>query len=195
MQALCERGPTIAGAVASSERTAALLRGCGIRVLDLNDVCVVRLYVDGADEIEGELRLIKGGGGALAREKILATASELFVCIADESKMVDHLGRLPVPVEVLPFAREFASRQLHALGGDPTLREGVVTDNGNQILDVSGLDLSAPTLLERDIDGIPGVVANGIFAHRHADIALLGTQRGLVKVKTEKLDGAGRVER
>ncbi len=149
---LCEGGLEIAAAIPSSERTAELLRKGGLRVLSLNDAGAPRLYVDGADEVDAELRLIKGGGGALAREKILATAAETFVCIADESKLVGRLGRFPLPVEVLPFAREVVARDLRRMGGEPRAREGVATDNGNQILDVVGLAMDDPAQLEGILD-------------------------------------------
>lgn len=167
-----ERRP--AAAVASSVRTAHLLQDAGIEVVPLPESGRIALYVDGADEIDTGLRLIKGGGGAHAREKVLAAASDTFVCIADDSKLVDALGGRPVPVEVLPFARNYVTRGLRELGGHVVARAGYVTDNGNEVLDVHGLELSDPEAVERAIDCIPGVVACGIFALRTADTVLIG---------------------
>jgi len=162
--------------VASSEATAALLRERGIRVSDLNSVDEVSLYVDGADECTHHRQLVKGRGGALAREKIIAAAARRFVCIVDDSKLVDVLGTTaPVPVEVIPMARGYAARQLVSLGGNPFWREGAVTDNGNAILDVHGLDLVAPAETESILNQITGTVANGLFARRRADVVLVGT--------------------
>jgi len=169
----------IAGAVASSERSAERLRSHGIRVLDLNDLDELPVYVDGADEVSRGLAMIKGGGGALTREKIVAAVARKFVCIADESKLVDTLGRFALPVEVIPMARRHVERRLAALGGRPKLREGFTTDNGNVILDVAGLSIADPLALEREIDGIAGVVTNGLFARRGADVLLLGTSGGV----------------
>jgi ribose 5-phosphate isomerase A len=156
----------IDGAVSSSETSTARLKGHGIQVLDLNGVGELEIYVDGADEANPQLALIKGGGGALTREKIVAAASKRFVCIADESKLVRVLGKFPLPVEVVPMARSYVARQLVRLGGTPVWREGVVTDNGNQILDVHGLEITEPMGLEREINCIAGVVTVGIFALR-----------------------------
>lgn len=167
------------GAVASSERSAARLRGHGIDVLDLNAVTAMPVYVDGADEINAKLQMIKGGGGALTREKIVASVAERFICIADESKLVAQLGSFPLPVEVIPMAREAVARALARLGGKPALRAGFVTDNGNEILDVSGLGILDACLLESAINNLPGVVTNGLFALRPADVALLATQSGV----------------
>lgn len=167
------------GAVASSERSAQRLRGIGIDVLQLNDVESMPVYVDGADEINAKLQMIKGGGGALTREKIVASVAERFICIADETKLVAQLGRFPLPVEVIPMAREAVARKLARLGGQATLRAGFVTDNGNEILDVAGLAILDACLLEATINNMPGVVSNGLFALRSADVALLATQSGI----------------
>jgi ribose 5-phosphate isomerase A len=167
------------GAVASSERTAARLRALGIPLLDLNDVESLPVYVDGADEITERLAMIKGGGGALTREKIVAAVARRFVCIADESKLVGVLGKFPLPVEVIPMARAHVARELVRLGGEPRPREGFVTDNGNVILDVAGLAITDPVALEGALDQIVGVVTNGLFARRGADVLLLGTRTGV----------------
>ncbi len=169
----------IEGTVASSEASAERLRGHGIEVLDLNMVDEVSVYVDGADEATKHLHLIKGGGGALTREKIVAAASRKFVCIADESKLVDILGQFPLPIEVIPMARSYVARELVKLGGEPVLREGFITDNGNIILDVHGLQIMEPTKLEAQLNNIAGIVTNGIFAMRPADVLLLGTETGV----------------
>ncbi|HMM55020.1 MAG TPA: ribose-5-phosphate isomerase RpiA [Candidatus Desulfobacillus sp.] len=169
----------IPGAVASSEATAKRLAGHGIRVLDLNEVADLPVYVDGADEIDGSLSMIKGGGGALTREKIVAAVARKFVCIADASKRVEVLGAFPLPVEVIPMARAHVARELAKLGGEPRLREGFVTDNGNLILDVAGLEIREPRALETRINGIVGVVCNGLFALRGADVALLAGAGGV----------------
>ena len=163
----------IGGAVASSEATRARLEGHGIRVLPLNDVAEMPIYVDGADEITPGLAMIKGGGGALTREKIVAAVARTFVCVCDESKLVERLGRFPLPVEVIPMASAHVTRQLARLGGQPRLREGFVTDNGNLILDVHGLSIKDPVGLEERINRIVGVVTNGLFASRGADVLLL----------------------
>ncbi len=167
------------GAVASSEATAARLKGHGIPVYDLNSVQELEFYVDGADECNKYLELIKGGGAALTREKIVAAVAGTFVCIADESKRVDFLGAFPLPVEVIPMARSHVARELVKLGGDPVYREGVVTDNGNVILDVYNLQITNPRELEAKINNIVGVVTNGLFAARPADVLLLGTGKGV----------------
>ncbi len=169
----------IEGTVASSEASAERLRGHGIEVFDLNAVGNIPLYVDGADESNKYLHLIKGGGGALTREKIVAAASEKFVCIADESKLVDCLGAFPLPVEVIPMARSYVARQMVKLGGEPVYREGFVTDNGNIILDVHNLQIMEPCKMEAEINNIAGVVTVGIFALRPADVLLLGGQDGV----------------
>lgn len=167
------------GAVASSEATAKRLASHGIAVLDLNDVDNMPVYVDGADEVNAGLHMIKGGGGALTREKIVAAVATTFVCIADASKVVPVMGRFPLPVEVIPMARAQVSRALAALGGKPVWREGFVTDNGNLILDVHGLAITDPVALEGQINQIVGVVCNGLFAARPADVLLLGTPNGV----------------
>ncbi len=169
----------IAGAVASSERSAERLRAHGIAVLDLNDVEEIPVYVDGADEITERMHMVKGGGGALTREKIVAAVATKFVCIADESKLVPVLGRFPLPVETIPMARAYVARELVKLGGRPKLREGFTTDNGNIVLDVSGLEIADPVALETAINNITGVVTNGLFARRGADVLLLGTPAGV----------------
>lgn len=169
----------IEGAVASSEASAERLKAHGIAVFDLNAVNEVPVYVDGADEANEHLALIKGGGGALTREKIIAAVAEKFVCIADCSKKVDVLGRFPLPVEVIPMARSYVARQLVKLGGDPVYREGFLTDNGNIILDVYNMSIVNPVAMERDINNITGVVTNGLFARRPADILLLADKSGV----------------
>ena len=169
----------IRGAVASSEASAKRLQGHGIEVLSLNDAGDLPIYVDGADEITRHLHMIKGGGGALTREKIVAAASKKFICVCDASKLVDVLGKFPLPLEVIPMARSSVARQLVALGGQPKLREGFTTDNGNVILDVHGLQIMNPVELESTLDHIAGVVTNGLFARRAADVLLLGTAEGV----------------
>lgn len=179
IDALAPIADRIPGAVASSERTAQRLRRQGIRLLDLNDVDELPVYVDGADEVDPGLAMIKGGGGALTREKIVAAVARRFVCIADESKLVARLGRFPLPVEVIPMARAYVAREIARLGGSPRLREGVVTDNGNVILDVGGLEIDDAPALEAELNNIAGVVTNGLFARRGADVLLLGTAAGV----------------
>lgn len=169
----------IDGTVASSEASAERLRGHGIPVMDLNQAGELSLYVDGADEANKHLHLIKGGGGALTREKIVAGASEKFICIADDTKLVSVLGKFPLPVEVIPMAQSFVARQLVKLGGTPELREGFTTDNGNIIIDVHNLEIMQPEKLETQINMIPGVVTVGIFAHRPADVLILGGEGGV----------------
>ena len=171
----------IDGTVASSVASADRLRGHGIPVMELNEVGDLPLYVDGADESNRHLHLIKGGGGALTREKIVAGASRKFVCIADESKLVDVLGKFPLPVEVIPMARSLVARAMVKLGGEPVLREGFTTDNGNIILDVHGLEIMEPTRMEQEINNLAGVVTVGIFAVRPADVLLLGCADGVKK--------------
>jgi ribose 5-phosphate isomerase A len=166
-------------AVASSERSAQRLMALGILVLDLNEVQTMPVYVDGADEINDQLHMLKGGGGALTREKIVASVAKKFVCIADESKLVRTLGRFALPIEVLPLAREAVARVALELGGQPELRVGFTTDNGNQILDIYGLTIVDPVALEARLNQVPGVVTNGLFAARPADVALLATQQGI----------------
>ncbi|MFY9139002.1 ribose-5-phosphate isomerase RpiA [Zwartia sp.] len=167
------------GAVASSERSAKRLTALGILVLDLNEVETMPVYVDGADEINSQLHMIKGGGGALTREKIVSSVAKQFVCIADESKLVERLGQFPLPIEVLPMAREAVARIAKQLGGQPVLRQGFTTDNGNEILDVHGLTINNAPELERQLNNVPGVVTNGLFALRPAEVALLATQQGI----------------
>jgi ribose 5-phosphate isomerase A len=169
----------LGGTVASSEATAKRLAGHGMRVLDLNDVDAMGIYVDGADEIDGSMAMIKGGGGALTREKIVAAVAATFVCICDASKLVAVMGKFPLPVEVIPMARAHVARELAKLGGTPKLREGMVTDNGNLILDVHGLAITDPVGLEEQINQIVGVVTNGLFARRGADVLLLATMDGV----------------
>jgi len=169
----------IEGAVASSEASASRLRNAGIRVFDLNAVAEVPVYVDGADEVDRQLHMIKGGGGALTREKIVAAVAKKFVCIADESKLKDVLGTFPLPVEVIPMARSYVARELVRLGGQPELRLGFSTDNGNVILDVRGLQIVNPVELEGALNQIVGVVTNGLFARRGADVLLLGAPGGV----------------
>ncbi len=174
------------GAVASSEATAERLRAHGIPVYELNTVADLEFYIDGADETNEQLELIKGGGGALTREKIVAAVAKEFICIVDDSKKVDILGEFPLPVEVIPMARSYVARELVKLGGDPVYREGFVTDNGNIILDVHNMDISAPISIEERINQITGVVTNGLFACRPANVLLMGTSEG---VKTLKAKG------
>ncbi|MDC9719496.1 MAG: ribose-5-phosphate isomerase RpiA [Gammaproteobacteria bacterium] len=184
IDALANIKHTFDAAVASSEATALRLKGHGINVLELNAVPHMSFYVDGADESDAHLNLIKGGGGALTREKIVAAVAETFVCIADESKLVDILGDFPLPVEVIPMARSYVARKLVGLGGEPVWRQDFITDNGNLILDVHGMSMVDPKGLEQQINQITGVVTNGLFARRPADILLLGTQDSGVKTLT-----------
>lgn len=179
IDALAASGKRVEAAVSSSEATTRLLRGQGIEVCELNDAGTLDVYIDGADEFDAYRRLIKGGGGALTREKIVAAASRKFVCIVDESKKVGVLGAFPLPVEVIPMARSYVARQLVALGGQPELRQGFTTDNGNVILDVHNLDLVDPVTVERRINDIPGVVTCGLFALRPADVVLMATATGM----------------
>ena len=169
----------IDAAVASSEATRKRLEGHGIKVLDLNEVSSMPVYVDGADEITARLEMIKGGGGALTREKIVAAVADKFVCVCDQSKLVGTMGKFPLPVEVIPMARAYVARELAKLGGTPKLREGFVTDNGNGILDVHGLSITDPVGLETTINHIVGVVTNGLFARRGANVLLLATPEGV----------------
>jgi len=169
---------TIVGAVSSSEASTEKLKALGIEVFELNDVSSLDVYVDGADEINPHNEMIKGGGAALTREKIVSAVAKQFVCIVDESKEVTTLGAFPLPVEVIPMARSYVARELVKLGGDPVYREGVVTDNGNVILDVHNLDISNAKELELTINQIVGVVTNGLFAHRGADKVIIGTKNG-----------------
>jgi ribose 5-phosphate isomerase A len=184
---LASRKADVPAAVSSSEASSARLRAAGIPVVELNDAGTLSLYVDGADEANPHLQLIKGGGGALTREKIVAAASRRFVCIADESKLVPVLGRFPLPVEVIPMARSYVARELVRLGGRPELRQAggapFTTDNGNPILDVHGLTITDPVSLEREINLIAGVVCVGLFARRPADLLLLGTPGGVRELR------------
>ncbi len=180
IDALAAYRDDIPGAVSSSEASSARLKSVGIEVVDANSAGPLSIYVDGADEADHQLHLIKGGGAALTREKIVAEAARTFVCIADASKLVATLGRFPLPVEVIPMARSLVARQLQQLGGQPTWREGVVTDNGNWILDVHGLSIHDPVALEKAINQIPGVVTVGLFARRKADVLLLGGAGGVI---------------
>lgn len=169
----------IDGAVASSVASADRLKAHGIEVYDLNSVNEISVYIDGADESNRHLHLIKGGGGALTREKIVAAASKKFVCIADESKLVDIMGKFPLPVEVIPMARSYVAREIVKLGGEPVLRDNFTTDNGNVILDVHNLEIMNPVKLEEQLNQLTGVVTNGLFAIRPADVLLLGTPDGV----------------
>lgn len=169
----------IDGTVASSIASAKRLEGHGIRVLDLNEAGQLSLYVDGADESNANLHLVKGGGGALTREKIVAGASEKFICIADDSKLVKVLGKFPLPIEVIPMAQALVAREMVKLGGNPVLREGFTTDNGNIILDIHGMEIVDPVEMENRINQIPGVVTNGLFAIRPADVLILGGADGV----------------
>jgi len=182
IDALADRRTPLEGAVSSSEATTERLRDIGVRVVDLNQTGGLDLYIDGADEFDAHRRLTKGGGGALTREKIIAAASRRFVCIADETKRVGVLGAFPLPVEVIPMARSLVARKLVALGGRPEWREGFVTDNGNAILDVHGLDLVDPVRMEQAINNLAGVVTCGLFAIRPADVVLCATATGVEKL-------------
>lgn len=179
IDALAARKLRIRGAVSSSNASTERLRGHGIEVFDLNTTGDIDVYIDGADEADPQLRLIKGGGAALTREKIVAAASRQFVCIVDASKQVDVLGRFPLPVEVIPMARSYVARQLMKLGGQPVWRENVVTDNGNVILDVHGLRIVDPVGMETKINQIVGVVTVGLFAQRPADVLIVGSEQGV----------------
>ncbi|QUG74452.1 ribose-5-phosphate isomerase RpiA [Erwinia sp. E602] len=173
----------IEGAVSSSEASTEKLKSLGIPVFDLNEIDSLSVYVDGADEINGQMQMIKGGGAALTREKIVAAVAERFICIADASKQVDVLGNFPLPVEVIPMARSYVARQLVRLGGLPEYRQNVLTDNGNIILDVHNLKIVDPIALEQAINALPGVVTVGLFAARGADVALIGTADGVKTIK------------
>lgn len=182
IDALASIKDQIKAAVSSSEASTARLKALGIPVMDLNEVDSFDVYVDGADEINGQMEMIKGGGAALTREKIVAAVANRFICIVDSGKVVDVMGRFPLPVEVIPMAREFVARELRKLGGDPIYRSGVITDNGNQILDVHGLQITNAKQLEQQINNIVGVVTVGLFANRGADVALIGSPDGVKTV-------------
>lgn len=182
IDALATSGIEVAGAVSSSNESSNRLKAAGIPVLDLNDVGDIETYIDGADETNHRRQLIKGGGAALTREKIIAAAARRFVCIADDSKLVDTLGAFPLPVEIIPMARAYVSRELTRLGGRPVWREKVVTDNGNHILDVHGLRIADPVSLETAINQITGVVTVGLFAARPADLVILGGTGGITRL-------------
>lgn len=184
IDALAEARLDIPAAVASSEASRKRLEAAGIPVRELNDTGTLSVYIDGTDEATEHLQLIKGGGGALTREKIVAAASRRFVCIADESKLVKVLGAFPLPVEVIPMARSYVARELVKLGGQPNLRDGFTTDNGNQILDVAGLVITDPLKLEAEIGAITGVVCVGLFARRRADVLLLAGVNGVRELRT-----------
>ena len=179
IDALASIKDQIKAAVSSSEVSTLRLKALGIPVMDLNEVDSFDVYIDGADEINGQMEMIKGGGAALTREKIVAAVAKRFVCIVDSGKVVDVMGRFPLPVEVIPMAREFVARELRKLGGEPVYRSGVITDNGNQILDVHGLQITNAKQLEEQINNIVGVVTVGLFAKRGADVALVGSADGV----------------
>jgi len=172
------------GAIASSEATARRLESCGIPVLNLNEVEEFGVYVDGADEINHKLEMVKGGGGALTREKIVAAVAQTFICIVDETKVVDVLGRFPLPVEVVPMAASYVLRVIRGLGGNPQIREDFVTDNGNIILDVHGMSIENAAEIEQTLNNIVGVVTNGLFAHRPANLMVVGGQNGVHITRT-----------
>lgn len=183
IDALATRKHDIEGAVSSSEASTARLKAHGIEVFELNNVADLPVYVDGADEIDEHMRMVKGGGGALTREKIIAAVADKFICIADESKVVGRLGNFPVPVEVIPMARSYVAREIVKLGGDPVWRQGFVTDNGNVILDIHNFDILDPVQLEQQLNSIVGVVTNGLFADRGANLAIIATPNGLRKME------------
>ena len=185
IEALAGIKERIVGAVPSSEDTRRRLEGHGIRIFDLNEIESMPVYIDGADEINAEMHMIKGGGGALTREKIVSAVAERFVCIADGSKYVEVLGRYPLPVEVIPLATAQISREIVRLGGRPVLREGYVTDNGNRIIDVHGLQILDPVDLETRLNQIAGVVTSGLFARKPADVCLLGTEQGVITLRAD----------
>ncbi len=185
IEALAGIKERIVGAVPSSEDTRRRLEGHGIRIFDLNEIESMPMYIDGADEINAEMHMIKGGGGALTREKIVSAVAEKFVCIADGSKYVEVLGRFPLPVEVIPMATAQISREIVRLGGRPVLREGYVTDNGNRIIDVHGLQILDPVDLETRLNQLAGVVTSGLFARKPADVCLLGTEQGVITLRAD----------
>jgi ribose 5-phosphate isomerase A len=182
IDALADIKHNIQGAVSSSEASTERLKAMGIEVFDLNSVDKFDIYVDGADEITQHKHMIKGGGAALTREKIVAAVADKFICIIDDTKQVPMLGEFPLPVEVIPMARSYVAREIVKLGGDPTYRQGVVTDNGNVILDVYNLKILNPVELERQLNAIVGVVTNGLFAYRGADVVLIGSNNGVETV-------------
>lgn len=182
IDALATRKDEIIGTVSSSEASTERLKSYGIPVFDLNEIDSLSLYIDGADEINPALQMIKGGGAALTREKIIAAVAQTFICIADQSKLVDCLGHFPLPVEVIPMAKAYVSRELVKLGGRPEYRKDIITDNGNIILDVYDLRIDDPNQLEVAINALPGVVTVGLFAKRGADIALIGDENGVKKI-------------
>tara|TARA_Y100000588_G_scaffold312826_1_gene339680 strand:- start:438 stop:1091 length:654 start_codon:yes stop_codon:yes gene_type:complete len=182
IEALATMKGKIEAAVSTSEASSERLRKSGIRIIDLNQTTQVHVYVDGADETTRHRHLIKGGGGALTREKIVAAAAEKFVCIVDDTKLVNMLGDFPLPVEVIPMARSFVARKIISLGGKPVWREGFITDNGNQILDIHNLNITDPCALETTINQITGVITNGLFANRGADIVLVGTDSDITQL-------------
>ncbi|MGB2742308.1 MAG: ribose-5-phosphate isomerase RpiA [Cognaticolwellia sp.] len=183
IDALATMKNDIIGAVSSSEASTERLKSYGIEVFDLNNVDGIDVYVDGADEVSPHLHMIKGGGAALTREKIVAAVAKTFVCIADDTKQVPLLGRFPLPVEVIPMARSYVARELVKLGGDPVYRQGVITDNGNVIIDVHNLEILDPKALENNINSIVGVVTNGLFANRPADVLIIGSSSGAKIIK------------
>ncbi|MEQ5184577.1 MULTISPECIES: ribose-5-phosphate isomerase RpiA [Providencia] len=183
IDALATMKGQIEGAVSSSEASTQKLKSLGIPVFDCNSVDLLDVYVDGADEVDGNMNMIKGGGAALTREKIVSAIAKTFVCIVDQSKLVGVLGKFPLPVEVIPMARSYVARELVKLGGQPVYRENVVTDNGNVILDVHNLEILDPVALENKINGIAGVVTVGLFANRGADVVLMGTAEGVKTIK------------
>lgn len=182
IEALAPQAQSIQAAVAASEESASRLRDIGIDVVDLNSVNELSVYIDGADEITAHKHMIKGGGAALTREKIIAAVAKKFVCIIDDSKQVPVLGQFPLPVEIIPMARSYVARRLVELGGDPEYRQGVVTDNGNVIVDVHNLNITEPAVLESNINQITGVVTNGLFARRGADVVLVASDRGVITI-------------
>ena len=185
IDALAEIKHRIQGAVSSSEESTKRLKAHGIEVFDLNSIDDLDVYIDGADEITQHLHMIKGGGAALTREKIVAAVAKRFICIVDNTKQVDVLGRFPLPVEVIPMGRSYVARELVKLGGDPVYREGVITDNGNIIIDIYNMSITDPRQLENDLNQIVGAVTNGLFAHRPADILLLGKESGIEEFRAD----------
>lgn len=183
IDALATMKDEIIGAVSSSDASTKKLKAYGIPIFDCNDVDSLDVYVDGADEINHQMQMIKGGGAALTREKIIAAISKQFICIADESKVVDTLGKFPLPIEVIPMARSYVARELFKLGGKPIYRQNVITDNGNVILDIHDFMMPDPIAMENKINSIPGVVTVGLFANRGADVALVGTANGVKEIR------------